>query len=135
MTQHPSRRVAIWMDHRTALLATFIDDQFKKMEEVQMQEERPDDELHHVHNHHREAHHSEWLKHYYEAIVHHLASTDEILIIGPGQAKFKLHHQIERHIGLKNKVVAVENAEKMADEELLHWAETFWSQSRFGDRL
>jgi peptide subunit release factor 1 (eRF1) len=125
MTQHTPRRIAIWVDHRTALLAVFTGEHLDQ-----------EDELHantsaQAHGrgwaqHSFEAHRHAVLQHYYDEIVQHLGPVDEILILGPGQGKHELIQRIEHHRGLKGKVVGVQNADKMTEAELVARATDFF---------
>ena len=118
MTQHIPRRVAIWVDHRTAILAAFSGDHLDQEKELYSSASP------HTHGggwsqHHFEAHRHTILQHYYDEIVHHLGPVDEILILGPGQGKHELAQRIDRHKGLKGKIVAIQNADKLTTEELV----------------
>jgi len=66
------------------------------------------------------------LKHFYEEVIDHLGSVDEILILGPGQAKHELSNRIEHHKGLKGKVIDLVNAPEMSEVELIAQAEAFF---------
>jgi peptide subunit release factor 1 (eRF1) len=125
MTQHTPRRVAVWIDHRTAILATFSGDHLDKEDEL------PASVIPHTHGrdwsqHSFEAHRHAVLQHYYDEIVHHLGPADEILILGPGQGKHELIQRIEHHKGLRGKIVAVQDADKMTEEELVAKARDFF---------
>jgi hypothetical protein len=125
MKHHRPRRVAIWIDHREAILITFHGDQVADEEEL-FSEVGP-----HTHGggwaqHRIEAHRHEVLKHYYEEVIQHLGPVDEILILGPGQAKHELHHSVDHHKGLRGKVVAVRNASRLAEQEVIAEAERFF---------
>jgi hypothetical protein len=45
--------------------------------------------------------------------------VDEIVILGPGQAKHELQHHIEHHKGLRGKVIAVRNASRLTEQEVI----------------
>jgi peptide subunit release factor 1 (eRF1) len=119
------RRVAIWIDHREALLVAFVADQLQREEEL-VSEVRP-----HTHGggwsqHRFEAHRHETLKHFYEEVIQHLGMVDEILILGPGQAKHELRARIEHHKGLKGKVVEIASADQLTAAELVAQAKGFF---------
>ena len=122
MERHALRRVAIWIDHREAVLVTLNGAQVTDEEEIHS-EAGP-----HTHGggwsqHRIEAHRHELLKHYYEEIIGHLGPVDEILILGPGQAKHELHHSVDHHKGLRGKVVAVRSAPRRTEHEMIGEAE------------
>jgi hypothetical protein len=58
-------------------------------------------------------------QHYYDTVLSYLQSGDEILILGPGQAKRELGHRIAQHGGLKGKVVGLYQASRLAEVELV----------------
>jgi len=125
MNQQNPRRVAVWLDQRIAILVAFEGECLEAEEEI-VSEAGP-----HTHGggwsqHRIEAHRHELLKHFYEEIVDHLGAVDEILIVGPGQAKHDLRKHIEHHKGLKGKVVELETVDKMTEKELVARAESFF---------
>lgn len=119
------RHIAVWIDQREAILAVFDGGHLSKEEEIRSKIEQ---ETHHPDwtRSHVQAYKHEHLKHYYAEIVQQLRSADKILILGPGPAKHELHHQIENHKGLEDKVTAVQNAAKMNEDELITYANQFF---------
>jgi hypothetical protein len=125
MSRQMPRRVAVWIDHREAILVTFRGEEVAG-EEALFSEAGP-----HTHGggwaqHRIEAHRHEVLKHYYEEVIQHLGPVDEILILGPGQAKHELHQSIDHHKGLRGKVVAVRDAPRLTEREVIAEAEQFF---------
>jgi peptide subunit release factor 1 (eRF1) len=125
MNRQMSRRVAVWIDHREAILITFRGKVVAGEEEL-FSEVGP-----HTHGggwaqHRIEAHRHEVLKHYFEEVIQHLGSVDEILILGPGQAKHELQQGIDHHKGLRGKVVAVRSASRLTEPEMIAEAEQFF---------
>lgn len=59
------------------------------------------------------------LQQYYEAVLSHLQSQDEVLIVGPGWAKRELRQRIEQHGGLRGRVVGLYDAPKLTEAELV----------------
>lgn len=123
---HPKpRRVAIWIDHREAILIAFLGKEVAG-EAALHSEAGP-----HTHGggwsqHRIDAHRHEVLKHFYEEIVQHLGRVDEILILGPGQAKHELYQSIDHHRGLKGKVLAVRTAPRMTEAQVIAEAEAYF---------
>jgi hypothetical protein len=133
MSHDMPRRVAIWIDHREAILIAF------RGEVVIGEEELFSEVSPHTHGggwaqHHIEAHRHEVLKHYYEEVIQHLGPVDEILILGPGQAKHELHHSIDHHKGLRGKVLAVRNASRLTEQEVSAEAEEFFAPNSQGSQ-
>ena len=92
MMQAVSRHVAIWLDRQQAILLSFEADPFDKSVP-----HRPGDGWSRCRIHAREY---DELQQYYDALICHLEPADEILILGPGQAKHGLCHRIEQHRGV-----------------------------------
>ena len=119
-------RVAIWIDHREALVITFRGGQVTGEEEI-CSHAGP-----HTHGggwsqRRIEAHRHEMLKRYYEEVIQHLGPVDEILLLGPGLAKHELKTGIDHHKGLRGKVMAVCPAARLTEQELIAEAEQFFA--------
>jgi len=120
-----TRQIAIWIDHHEALLAKFQDKNLTREEDF-VSEAGP-----HTHGggwsqHRIDAHRHEQLNHFYDEVVEHLGSPDEILILGPGQAKHELRARIEHHKGLRGKVVDLKTADKISEEEFIQEARAYF---------
>jgi hypothetical protein len=111
MADTGSRHVAIWIDHRQAILLAFGVGSLA------------------VSVAHRSgagwseycvyAHKYPLAQGYYEAVLSYLRPEDEILIMGPGQAKRELRDQIECRGTLKGMVVGLYHASRLANVELV----------------
>jgi hypothetical protein len=133
MNHHMPRRVAIWIDHRQAILINFNGQQVMGEEEL-FSEVGP-----HTHGggwaqHRIESHRHEMLKHYYEEVIGHLGPTDEILILGPGPAKHELVRRVNHHKGLKGKVSAVRGTSRLTEREIIAEAEQFFRSESQGSQ-
>lgn len=122
---HSARQVAIWVDHHEAFLAKFQDEQLDREEEI-YSHAGP-----HTHGggwsqHRIDAHRHEQLNHFYDEILEHLGTVDEILILGPGQAKHELRSRIEHHKGLRGKVVQLKTTDKISEEQFTKEAEAYF---------
>ena len=126
MSHDMPRRVAIWIDHREAILIAFRGEKVTREEEL-FSEVRPRTHGGGWAQHRIEAHRHEVLKHYYEDVIQHLGPVDEILILGPGQAKHELHRSIEHHKGLKGKVMALRGVSRMNEQQVIAEAEQFFA--------
>ena len=122
---HNTRQVAIWVDHQEAFLAKFLNEQLTHEEEIDSNVGPrthgggwSQDRI--------EAHRHEQLKHFYDEIVEHLGSVDEILILGPGQAKHELCSRIEHHKGLRGKVADLKTTDKISENQFLQAAEEYF---------
>jgi peptide subunit release factor 1 (eRF1) len=122
---HKVRLVAIWIDHHEAFLAKFQNEYITRKEEINS------DAGPHTHGggwsqHRIDAHRHEQLKHFYDEIIEHLGTVDEILILGPGQAKHELRNRIERHKGLKGKVIDLKTTDKISEVQFIKEAEEYF---------
>jgi hypothetical protein len=129
MNHQISRRVAVWVDHQEASLVTFAGDNLKAEEKL-FSGVGPHTDGRGWSQHRFEAHRYEMLKYFYEAVIDHLGPADEILILGPGQVKHELHQRIEHYKGLKGKVVALINAPRLTEVELIAQVESFFEANR-----
>jgi peptide subunit release factor 1 (eRF1) len=125
MNRHKPRRVVIWIDHREAILIAL------RGEQVTGEEELFSDAGPRTHGggwaqHRIESHRHEVLKHYYEEVIQHLGSVDDILILGPGQAKHELRQTVEHHKGLRGKVMAVRGTSRLSEAEMIAEAEKYF---------
>jgi stalled ribosome rescue protein Dom34 len=119
--QHTLRQMAVWIDHREAILAIFEDAHLLSEEEI-FSEVDP-----HTHGggwaqKRIEAHRHTVLDHYYEEVVQNLAGADEIIIYGPGQAKYELHQHINRNRALSQRVIDLVTTDKLSEHQLVHLA-------------
>jgi len=121
-----NRQIAIWVDHQEAFLAKFQDEQLSREEEI-ISEIGSDTHGRGWQRHYFEAHHHEQLKHFYDEIVEHLGTVDEILIMGPGQAKHELRRRIEHHKGLRGKVVDLKTKDKISEDQFIQEAEAYFN--------
>jgi len=115
------KQVAVWIDHRKAVLAIFKNAHLLREEKL-FSEAGP-----HTHGggwsqKRFESHRHTLLDHYYEEIVHELSGADQIILYGPGQAK----HELERHINqtksLQGHILNVEAADQMGESQLARQA-------------
>ena len=70
---------------------------------------------------------------YYGAVLSHLEPLDEILILGPGQAKLELRHEIEQQGGLRGRVVELHNASRLAEVEVIFPTREAWRSEKAGE--
>ncbi len=110
MARARTRHVAIWIDASGAILLA--------------SEDEPADGcwLHRV-----DAQECQIAQQYYNAVLTHLGPADEILLLGPGQAKRELSQRIEQHEGTKGRVVGLYDASRLADAEVIFPTGERWS--------
>ena len=119
--QHTIRQIAIWIDHREAILAMFNDAHLLHEEEI-FSEAGP-----HTHGggwsqKRIEAHRHAALDLYYEEIVKNLTGVNEIIIYGPGQAKHELHQHINRNRTLSQCVINLVTTDKLSEHQFIRLA-------------
>jgi hypothetical protein len=124
MTHAVPRQVAIWMDPQQAILLAFETEPFDRSTP------------------HKPGRGGSWSQdcvdarrypskqQYYDAVLSHLEPQDEILILGPGQAKLELRHQIEQQGGLKGEVGGLYYASRLANVEVIFPTSEAWRSER-----
>ena len=95
MNRDNLRRVAIWVDHREAIMVLFVGDHLDREKEILAGADSPVRDVN-LPRYHLETHRHEVLKQYYDDVIQRLGPVDEILILGPGQAKHELRKRILR---------------------------------------
>lgn len=124
MTRAASRHVAVWIDFHQAILLAFEAEPFDgstlRRPGETCSQERVD------------AQHYPSPQQYFDAVLSHLGKLDEILILGPGQAKHELHHQIEQQVGLKGKAVGLYDASRLAEVDLVFPTGDVWRSDKPG---
>lgn len=116
--QRSIRQIAIWIDHREAIMAIFTDAHLLREEEL-FSGVGP-----HTHGggwsqQRFESHRHALLDHYYEEIIQNLNGADEIILYGPGQAKYELQSHINRNKGLSQRLVDVVTTDKLSDHQFI----------------
>ncbi|MCB0209536.1 MAG: hypothetical protein KDJ52_09410 [Anaerolineae bacterium] len=116
----------IWLDQRKAMVFTFTAHQLSTQKEIYSNVDAHNG--HDSSTYHTKGHQREVLNHFYEDVLQHLGIVDNILILGPGQAKYGLRQHIKshHHKALKNTDITLENAPYLTTSELLDRAETFF---------
>ena len=128
--QRISDGVAIWIDHRIAIMVYFPNDRFQNGKNVWIEEglngQKQDHSIQHRNGHRQEA-----LKHYYDNMINqlkHLVHVNDILILGPGQAKYELFHRIDHYKSLKGKIKNIQNAPCMSEQDLKAFANQYFTE-------
>ena len=119
--QHSVRQIAIWVDHREAIMAVFTDTHLQREEEL-FSGVGP-----HTHGggwsqQRFEFHRRAILDHFYEEIIKNLNGADEIIIYGPGQAKYELEQHVNRYKGLSQHVINLITTDNLDDQQFIHMA-------------
>ena len=118
---HSLRQIAIWIDHREAILAIFKDAHLLREQEI-FSEAGPRTHGGGWSQKRIEAHRHTVLELYYDEIAQSLIGADEIIIYGPGQAKHELHQHINRNKALKQHVLDLVTTDKFSEQEFIRMA-------------
>jgi len=110
MTHARFRHVAIWIDLRCTILLASEDEPAGGCTQ-----------------HRVDAQECQIGQQYYDAVLTHLGPEDEILILGPGQAKRELCQRIEQDGGTRGRVVGLYDASRLADAEVVFPTGERWS--------
>ena len=122
MAREASRHVAIWIDFHQAILLAFEAEPFDRST---LHKPGEGCSLYRV-----DARQYPSIQQYYDAVLSHLQSQDEILILGPGRAKRQLCQRIEQLRNLKGKVVGLHQAPKLAEVELVFPTSEVWRSDK-----
>lgn len=121
-------QVGLWIDHRKAVIVT-VSDEGDATRLVESNVERhvrysggahagkPHESRPETGEDTRERHFAGQLTKYYDEVIACIRDADEILIIGPGEAKGELKARLE-HGGLGARVVGVDTVDKMTDRQI-----------------
>ena len=118
---HELRQIAIWIDHREAMLAIFNNAHLLREEEI-FSEVGP-----HTHGggwsqKRIDAHRHTVLDHFYEEVIQNLTGVDGIIIYGPGQAKHELYQHISFNKTLSQRVIDLVTTDKLSEYEFINMA-------------
>jgi len=110
--------VALWIDHRQAVMA-FLAGEAHEVKRIES-----DMEKHVRYSSHeggaedaRDRRFAGHLARYYDEVVAAVRDAEAILILGPGEAKHELEKRLRDH-GAGDRIVAVETADKMTDHQV-----------------
>ena len=106
------RHAAIWIDFYQAVLLVFDVDPLQRS-----MLGRPDGRWSQLRVDARQYRN---VQHYYEAVLSLLKPQDEILILGPDQAKRELLQRIEGRQGASGKVVGMYDASRLSEVDLVY---------------
>jgi hypothetical protein len=77
-----------------------------------------------------EAHHNDRYKNelgkYYSRVIEILKTADSILVMGPGEAKFEFEKALEKHKGLRNRLLEIQKADKMTINQMIARVRKFY---------
>ena len=76
----------------------------------------------------RERRYRQHLEAYMDRIASRLATEDSVLVFGPADAKLELAKAFERS-GHRDRIVAIETADKMTDPQVAAYVRTFFSKA------
>ncbi len=117
----------VWLDHQEARVFHF------NTQDADKTVVHPDQPKHQLHHKKGSVGKSPEDQHYYHEVVEKLTGAQEILIIGPGQAKLELFKHIQHHDkAFADKVVAVETSDHPSDGQILNYARKYF---RAADRM
>lgn len=113
----------IWIDHREAHVIQF-NESASENEIIRTQSK-------HLHLHHKAgttgSGHAAPDKSYLHAVTEAVAKAAEILVVGPGSAKFELLRHAQQHDPLiAKKILGIETVDHPTDRQLLAYAKTYF---------
>jgi stalled ribosome rescue protein Dom34 len=116
MTKH----VAVWLDHKEARIFHIHPDAIDEMTVLAP--------LHNIHHKHDRGageprEHPNDAKQFYHDVSRALADSEEILVLGPGEAKFELFKYVHQHEhSLEPKIIGMETVDHPTNGQLVAYA-------------
>ncbi|MBI5959607.1 MAG: hypothetical protein HY866_12775 [Chloroflexi bacterium] len=120
------KEVGLWIDHRQAVIVTFVD----RVEEIKRIvsgiekyvahpgiTHRAHDDTTEVRRDRQDRRFDDYLSKYYAEVIAWIRDADSILIIGPGEAKGELQKQLEGQ-ALNDRIVSVETSDRMTEGQV-----------------
>jgi len=115
-----SQDVGVWIDHKKAVIVFISDGQ------VTTRTLESDVGAHPRYSGFQaggekkyEDRHNQDLDRYYDDVIGHVGEPDALLLFGPGEAKLQLKERFGRSKGRSESIVAVENADKLTDPQIV----------------
>ena len=130
--------LVVWLDHETAVMIK-IQDSHMEIFHIHSQNNEQlashngnvlsESGGHHDFSHERkiERRHGEHLHHYYQNIIHNMKDIKEILILGPGEAKFELENEMAKFKGLSSKIISIQSTDKLSENQIVSKARKFFN--------
>ena len=116
-----SDKAGIWIDHERAIIVFASEDHVR----TQMVESR-------VEGHPRyggqqdgggekkyEERHRQHLDRFYDEVIGRLAAINELLILGPGEAKLELNERLSRSKATPRRTIEIETTDRLTDPQLV----------------
>jgi hypothetical protein len=125
MNRAVPRHIAIWIDRQQAILIASETEPFNGSALYGPGEGWSQDRV--------DARQYPSMQQYFGAVLSRLEPLDEILILGPGQAKLELRRQIEQQEGLGGKVVGLYYASRLAEVEVIFPTSEAWRAENAGE--
>ncbi len=133
-----SNNVGIWIDHRKAIIVFLSESNHEtRVIESNVEEQvgttgsaqpsKPYGSKHFVASNRHEKKFYQYLNSYYDDVVSNLKTADQILLVGPGEAKIEFQKRIESK-EMQNRIVAVEPADKMTQPQFIAKVKKFFDQ-------
>ncbi len=112
------RDVAVWIDHRQAVIAAIageaeeinrLESKLEKRVRFSASEGGAEDQ--------RDRRFENHLHKYYDAVISRIRDAEAILLLGPGEAKHEFEKRL-REKGLGGRIVGIETVDKMTDHQI-----------------
>jgi stalled ribosome rescue protein Dom34 len=75
------------------------------------------------------------LHEYYQEIIRRIQNVNQVLILGPGEAKKELKKELQKSRGLPAKKVSVEPADKMTERQIVASVKKFFASNIQTEKL
>ena len=110
------RDVAVWIDHRDAVIAA-IAGETENISRIASKVEHENPRGESGAEDQRDRRFANHLRSYYDSVISHIKDANGILLLGPGEAKHELEKRL-RDDGLGEHIVGVETTDKLTDHQV-----------------
>jgi hypothetical protein len=139
----PEKKIGIWLDHEKAFIIQEEENGEPKIEKIKSDVEFRvrqagegkvftrfghaiiDDQEKKQRRQRNQCHH------FFKEIISHIPDADYIYLFGPGKAKEELNNEIEKDSILKEKVVAIETADKLSQKQMILVMMNYFNNTSF----
>jgi len=123
------KKTGIWIDHRRAVIVT-IDNGNESMQTIEGEADRqpkaagrtgnptPWGPQAPINEHRIEANYKLHVTNFYKDVIKAIGKTDQLLVMGPAQAKIEFAGELEKNVDLRSVPLKVETVDGMTDPQI-----------------
>jgi stalled ribosome rescue protein Dom34 len=118
-----TKEVGLWIDHRQAVIVSYLDEQEQNIQRVASDVEKrvrysgDTSESQGSTEDGRDRQFDNQLNHFYDEVISYLRDATSILILGPGEAKGELQKRLENQ-GVSEEIITLKTTDKLTDNQV-----------------